>query len=95
MKVSIANMRTKDDNGQDINITNDQGKAEVLSKYFAGVFTQEKDVNQTPLPTKEATNKMSRMEITEEDILIKLEKLKVDKSKGPDQLYPVHEYYGK
>jgi len=45
LKVGIADLRTKDDTAQDISVKDDQGKAELLSKYFAGVFTQETEVN--------------------------------------------------
>ena len=81
-------MKIKDGTGQERNITEDQEKAEVLSKYFCSVFTQEPEENQGGAQSRECNIKMLNLEITEQDLTKKLEKLKIDKSPGPDQLYP-------
>ncbi len=87
-KTGIEDLKIKDGTGQERNITEDQEKAEVLSKYFCSVFTQEPEENQRGAQSRECNIKMLNLEITEQDLAKKLEKLKIDKSPGPDQLYP-------
>ena len=67
---------------------NDQEKAETLSKFFASVFTAEPPA---PLPTPREQRYEQPLEntnINTEDIREILGKLKINKSRGPDDIHP-------
>jgi ribonucleases P/MRP protein subunit RPP40 len=77
------------DSGGD-RIENNHEIAEKFNTYFSSVFTNETDrasvMNHT-LPRRTA-HSMSPFEITEDIVRRKLEKLRADKSPGPDKLSP-------
>ena len=67
---------------------NDKEKAEVLSKQFSNVFTDEPEGDTPTLPDRDYQSILDDIEITEEIIKKKLEKLNVTKSPGPDNIHP-------
>ena len=65
----------------------DEEKANALNNQFSSVFTLE----HTPPPDmqrKDVTNLLTKITISEEDILKKLNNLRTDKSMGPDNVHP-------
>ena len=68
---------------------NDAEKAEVLSEFFSSVFTCEPDTN---IPTLEPKNFnepfIDAIMVTKQEIKKKLDKVKIDKSQGPDDVHP-------
>ena len=60
---------------------------EVLNEYFASVFTKEKDLVDDE-PGKGCVDSLSHVEIEKEEVLGFLRNIKVDKSPGPDGIYP-------
>ena len=77
-------------NDEDILITDDKGKADLLNKYFSSVFTKEDLKNLPHMSEGEKSNEMfaSDLIITEEAVRAKLSNLNPNKSPGPDKLYP-------
>ena len=60
----------------------------ILNKFFASVFTTE-DTNVIHVPPAVATdNILSSINVTEDDVLKCIDKLKVNKSPGPDTISP-------
>ena len=73
-------------------VLDDKIAANMMNEYFASVFTVE-DISNIPEPTKlfesmSEISKLKSIEITEEDVKNKLDKLKVGKSPGPDEIHP-------
>ena len=66
----------------------DQQKAEILATFFSSVFTKEPQEEVPQLPMKEIKTKMAYNTIKEEEISKLLNKLKIDKSPGPDKIHP-------
>eukprot|EP00061_Rhincodon_typus_P004021 g21573.t1 len=60
---------------------------EILNEYFTSVFTVEKDMKSRELGEVD-NNILKNVHITEEEVLNILKLIKVDKSPGPDQVYP-------
>ena len=74
--------------------TNDQEKAEVFLEYFSSVFTKEPDATAMPFfDTRDYKTELRNIEITEQMVMDKLKKLKINKSPGPDAMHPrvIHE----
>ena len=72
-------------------VIDDQDGADLLNKYFSSVFTQE-DLTNVPEPKKmfqgRSEQKLTELRVSTKEVLIKLEKLKVDKSPGGDNIHP-------
>ena len=66
----------------------DQQKADVLQDYFSSVFTNEDNSDIPFFADREYQEKLSSFDITEEMVNKKLNKLKVNKSSGPDKIHP-------
>eukprot|EP00061_Rhincodon_typus_P014021 g40782.t1 len=62
---------------------------EILNKYFASVFTQEKDMEDREIRVEQA-NMLGRFEINKEVVLGLLKSIKVDKSPKPDGIHRSH-----
>ena len=60
---------------------------EVLNEYFASVFTKEKDLVDDE-SGKGCVDSLSHVEIKKKEVLGFLRNIKVDKSPGPDWIYP-------
>ena len=69
-------------------VQGDKEKADLLNKYFASVYTQEKLENQPSLESKYDGPPLSKPVITADTASKKLLKLNVNKAKGPDGLHP-------
>ena len=65
----------------------DKEKTEVLNKFFASVFTQE-DLSSIPDFQRENIEILEYTEITEKQVLDKLNKLNPNKAQGPDGMHP-------
>ena len=75
------------DNGE--HVSNEIDMAEILNEYFASVFTKEDPNNIVDAsPTPGNPIQLSHCEITEENIKRTLEKIKVNKTPGPDRIAP-------
>jgi hypothetical protein len=67
-------------------------KANILSDYFASVFTNE-PLGELPQMTPiEIQNELKDLFINKDMVLKLLQNLKIDKSPGPDNLYPILDY---
>ena len=75
-----------DDEGE-IN-TDDKTKSELLNNFFQNVFTVEADSQNSPTLDQRSNKKLLTTEFNPEIIQKHLEKLKVTKSSGPDQMHP-------
>ena len=63
--------------------------AEILNRYFASVFTIEENANEVPItPRQTLAAQLFSIDITEDDVIRVIDKLKVCKSPGPDKIYP-------
>lgn len=64
-----------------------QLKANVFNQYFSSVYTVE-DLNSVPLYEAREGDKISSVEVTEEEVIKLLKNLQPDKSPGPDSIHP-------
>ena len=64
-----------------------QGMGEILNEYFSSVFTVEKGMEIRELGEINS-HVLKNVHITEEVVLGVLKRIKVDKSPGPDEVYP-------
>ena len=70
-------------------VTDERETADILSDYFASVFTVEEDRGEEPIPYQmTVTAQLFLVDITEEDVMLVIDKLKICKSLGPDIIYP-------
>jgi hypothetical protein len=72
-------------------IIEDEDRATLLNNYFGSVFTKE-DLNNIPEPKQmfygDESEELTDIVVSEIDVLIKLENIKVDKSPGGDNIHP-------
>ena len=66
----------------------DHDKCEVLSEFFASVFTNEPTSEPPTLSLPTTPTQMPAIEVTSDMVCKKLEQLKPGKSSGPDKLHP-------
>ncbi|VDI65266.1 Hypothetical predicted protein [Mytilus galloprovincialis] len=84
----IGDLHTDPDDTKSPKTDDDKEKAEILSEYFASVFTQEPD-GEIPVPNSiNIANELTELKINKDMIMKHLKKLKIDKSPGPDKLHP-------
>ncbi|CAG2214927.1 unnamed protein product [Mytilus edulis] len=84
----IGDLHTDPDDTKSPKTDDDKEKAEILSEYFASVFTQEPD-DEIPVPNPiNIENELTDLIINKDMIMKHLKKLKIDKSPGPDKLHP-------
>ena len=70
-------------------VTDERGTADILSDYFASVFTVEEDREEEAIPYQiTVAAQLFLVYITEEDVMRVTDKLKICKSPGPDKIYP-------
>ena len=78
-----------DDSGNASVANTDELKAEFLCKAFSSVFTTEEDIVTCELPDDNSgILGMDAIKMDESIIMSKLSKLNVNKSAGPDDIYP-------
>jgi hypothetical protein len=68
--------------------TDDRIKAELMNNFFQSVFTVEVDSQNAATLNETTDEKLSTIKISPETVQKHLEKLKVTKSSGPDQMHP-------
>ena len=68
-------------------ITSDQGKANILNRFFSSVFTVEDQVTVPKIEIPNDIPEQAHLHITENQVIKVLEKLKTDKSPGPDGIH--------
>ena len=84
--VSDLNINPHDDKSR---LTNsDKEKAEILGKFFSSVFTVEPSGDIPAMLRPDVQCEMRKLEVDEETIKNKLERLNVFKSVGPDGIHP-------
>ena len=87
MKSKIPDLYTTEDEDPDMMTGGDQEKAETLGKKFSSVFTNEPEGTWEFLDKPEIRHSLN-INITEDKLLKKLQKLKISKSAGPDGVHP-------
>ena len=87
-KSGIADLVMKTTGIEEVLTNSDKEKAEVLSEFFSSVYTKEPDADIPTLEEKHVDRPMDEISITTEEVLKKLQKLKIDKSPGPDAVHP-------
>ena len=92
-KAGIPDLEVNDDNDKKAYATDDKSKSNLFQDYFGGVFTEEPDGELPHFEERKYENMISSIEITEDMILKKLKKIKINKSPGPDTIHPrvIHE----
>ena len=68
--------------------SDDERKANILANYFSSVLTEEDLTNMPILCGKEINEQMPDCKITKSMVLATLQKLKANKSPGPDEIHP-------
>ena len=66
----------------------DSEKVDAFSDYFSKIYTIESDVAFDTLPVILPLNSLPEIQFSKSEVLHKLDKLKLNKSPGPDQLHP-------
>ena len=70
-------------------VTDEREIADVLNDYFASVFTVEENRRVEAIPHQmNVAAQLLLIDITEEDVMRVIDKLKICKSPGPDKIYP-------
>ena len=87
MKSKIPDLYTTEDEDPDMMTGSDQEKAETLGNFFSSVFTNEPEGTWEFLDKPEIRHSLN-INITEDKLLKKLQKLKISKSAGPDGVHP-------
>ncbi|ORD93263.1 RTJK, partial [Enterospora canceri] len=71
------------------NHTNDENEmATILNNFFASVFTEEDCSSFQPLETRRTENFLNNLLIVESDVVQKIDKMKTNKTPGPDKISP-------
>lgn len=87
-RAGIPDLVIDDGDGNISQAKDDESKANHFQEYFGGVFTDEPDGEMPEFDEREYEKALSTIQITEDMILTKLKKIKVNKSPGPDTLHP-------
>ena len=88
LRSSIPDLYLSDEAPDKDNMTSsDNDKANIFAAFFSSVQTREPD-GSWKLPNKPGVNKNLELTINEENVLKRLNKLKVNKSPGPDSMHP-------
>jgi len=89
-KTNVGDLKWQNSHGREMSAETDSDKATALQDFFSSVYTTETNIAFERLSNRldDNTKKHSDFVLTQEDILNRLAKLKIDKSPGPDQLHP-------
>ena len=83
-RVGVADLKTADG----VEVTDDEGKADLFNNFFSSMFTVE-DLENIPSFTANIGGKqLNNVQISEEEMLDLLRKLQPEKSPGPDGIHP-------
>ena len=74
------------DNGE--TISDNKQMADTFNEYFSSVFTSTKDNCANNNNLIKSNHKLPDLKVTEKQVLKKIEKMKINKSPGPDNFYP-------
>ena len=90
MKTStgVSDLVIRTEGSKEILTRNNQQKAQTLSDFFGSVFTREPDTEIPVLEDISVDSQLDNLEVTKEEVIQKLRKLKIDKSPGPDAMHP-------
>ena len=69
-------------------VTEDEAMCALLNIYFGSVFTSEISINVKSMFNEDKSHMLSNIEITQENILNKLSKWKINKVPGVDGILP-------
>ena len=70
-------------------VTDERETADILNDYFTSVFTVEEDRGEEATPFQmTVAAQLFLVDITQEDVMHVIDKLKICKSPGPDKIYP-------
>jgi len=86
--VNASKSQTYDNSNNGQLTSSDQDKVEVLSNFFASVYTMKTDTEIPELQCKDLVYEMPLPDMRRELIEKLLKDLKVSKSPGPDGIYP-------
>ena len=84
-RYAIPDLEVKNDGITRI-VSSDKEKAELFLEFFTSVLTREPIDNLPVLGPPITNDKLSTVNITIEDVALKLGKLNADKSPGPDRI---------
>ena len=87
-RAGIPDLEDIDDGGNVSHAKSDGEKANLFQKYFGGVYTKEPDGDMPYFEEREYNEILSNLNVTEETIMKKLKKIKINKSPGPDSIHP-------
>jgi hypothetical protein len=87
MKTEIGDLKKTDENGDIKLVNSDLDKANALIDYFSSVFTKEPNTVYENIQIKDTNKTMAVILINEQSVKIKLSKLKINTSPGPDKLH--------
>ena len=87
-KTNVGISSLKDEKGN--LVTSDEGRANILNKFFTSVFLKEDTSNLPNVKEGEFSNNknIGKIKITEQEVEKKLKKLNPQKAQGPDQIPP-------
>ncbi len=88
VKDGIADLYVDPSNQNSPTTSNNKHKANILSKFFSSVFTDEPPGDIPRIPNKHCSEDMPRLIITELMVEKKLTELNPNKSPGPDSMHP-------
>ena len=86
-KPGISELLINETNKNQETTKTDEEKAEVLSKFFTSVFTEEPD-GDLPKMDMKTEDKLGFFTISTEEVAKKLRNTRIDKSAGPDGIHP-------
>ena len=87
-RAGIPDLESVDNDGHKTLATDDLSKANLFQNYFGGVFTAEPDGDMPTFEERDYEDILSSLNITEDMVLEKLCKMKINKSPGPDSIHP-------
>ena len=87
-KPGIPDLEKSNTGEQTVFTKNDEEKADVFLNYFSSVFTLELDSELPYFDEKNYKKTLEDIDLTEDMVLNKLKKLKINKSPGPDAIHP-------
>lgn len=85
---TVPDLKVLSDDGSTAVKSGDMEKAEALSTFFSSVYTHEPSTPLSNTLVIVCSQPMQKMTINIEDVLLRLNKINVTKSPGPDEIHP-------